>query len=480
MTVPRPHRIAGAMLAVALFAATMVASTAALAPARAEAATTQSHGYLLIAGPHLQLGRGHEWMGSYSINGAPPGYCIDYGKSTPAASGNADVRSVPGWTAEKAQRISYVLSKWGTTSSNTQAAAVNASVSRLIGNPVFVSDWRASYAPQLNRRDRNVVPLSDRMLAESASLRGPYKVSVAMTHGASVGGTATARVVVRSAANKPVAGTPISLRLGNALPARALPRTTGRDGTATVLVVPSRPGAVSVTATATALVQTGVVRLSIATSTRVQRIATSAAATVRAAGATSFRTSFPVQKLTAAMACTGDCAGAPPVNVSATNASARNKLQVFVVVNGRTVPGKVLTLAPGRGGRFAVVVHDGDKVSLAYRWQSGTGWTGFLNYGSAIVIDCPPAAQVSFTVDCPCDGHITSTLKDVNATRYAHVFTVRIPGKPDRTATVAAHATGTIPGITWTRGQTVRIWNQNQLNGKNFGARVAVTTVNFG
>ena len=61
---PGPRRLVGALLAVALTAAAAVAATAAIAPGTAAAATSQSHGYLLAAGPHLAKGRGHEWMGS--------------------------------------------------------------------------------------------------------------------------------------------------------------------------------------------------------------------------------------------------------------------------------------------------------------------------------------------------------------------------------------------------------------------------------
>ena len=244
--------------------------------------------------------------------------------------------------------------------------------------------------------------------------------------------------------------------------------------------MPSAPGAVSVSATVTALTQTGVIRLSRAASANVQRVASSAASTVSAAGSGNFRAAYPAQALKAAMVCTNDCLGAPPIKVSATNSSARNKLQVFVVVDGRTVPGKVLTLAPGKAGTFSVVVKDGNKVSLAYRWQKGTGWTGFIGYGTPVVVECPPAADVDFTVDCPCDGEIDSTIRDTNNSRYTHVITIEAPGKATRTLTVPSKKTGSLSKVTWKRGSTVTIWNQNTLNGKNVGARVKVTTINFG
>lgn len=480
MFLPAPRRLAGALVAVTLTAAAAVTGVAVVAPTTAEAATTQARGYLLVAGPNLQKGRGHEWMGSYSIDGRPPGYCIDYGKATPRATGWDDVRTVPGWTAVKAQRISYVLSKWGNTNVNTTAAAVNATVNLLIGNASFTADWRSSYSKQLAKKDPAVNPLVARMLAESNTLRGPYKVSVAVARSAAVGGTAQARITVTSAAGKPIAGAPVTIRLRNALPASALPRRTAANGTAIADLVPSAPGAVTVTATATVLTQTGVIRLSRAASVAVQRLASSAASTVSASGAGTFRAGYPAQTLKADMVCTQDCLGAPPIKVTATNASARNKIQVFLIVDGKTVPGKVLTLAPGKAGAMSVVVHDGNKVSLAYRWQNGGGWTGFIAYGSAVVVECPPAADVDFTVDCPCDGEIDATINDHNTTRYTHVITITTAGRTDRVLTVPAKSDGSLSKVTWKRGATATIWNQNQLAGKNVGAKVKVTTINFG
>ena len=479
MSLPRPRRLVGALAAVALTSATLVTSTAVLTPGTAAAATTQAKGYTLTAGPHLSKGRGHEWMGSYSVDGSPQGYCIDYGKSTPAVRVWSDVRAVAGLPTDRALRISYVLSKWGNPRTNTQAAATNATINILIGNALFDSDWRTSYVPQLNRLDKAVVPLVAKMVAESAALRGPYTMKGVVTKTAAVGAAAQIRFTVLSAAKKPLAGLPISIKLGNALPARTMPRTTAANGTATVDLVPSGPGTVSAAASG-ALFQTGVLRLSTPTAPRVQRLVSAATTTVAARATVSFTSAFPAQKLTAAMACSGDCAGAPPINVSATNSSASNKLQVFVVVDGKTVPGKVLTLAPGKAGKFSVTVKDGNKVSLAYRWQSGKAWTRFIAYGTAVVVDCPPAAQVDFTVDCPCDGAITATVRDKNTSRYTHLITVEVPGKAARTVSVAPGATASVTGVTWTRGQTVTVWNQNQLAGADHGARLKVTTINFG
>jgi hypothetical protein len=479
MSLPRPRRLVGALLAVALTSAAAVTTTAILAPGTAAAATTQAHGYLLTAGPHLARGRGHEWMGSYSVDGSAPGYCIDYGKTTPAVRTWDNVRAVPGLSADRTLRISYVLSRWGSTVTNTGGAAVNATVNLLLGNAAFAADWKSSYAPQLTKRDRAVVPLVNRMVAESAALRGPYTMTGKVTRIANVGGTGQIQFTVLSAARKPIAGLPLTIRLGNALPARGLPRVTAANGTATVDLVPSAPGAVTATATG-GLIQTGALRLSTPTAAPVQRLVSAAATRTPARASAAFRSTFPAQALKAAMSCTGNCAGTPPINVSATNASARNTLQVFVVVDGRTAPGKVLTLAPGKAGKFAVTVKDGNKVSLAYRWQTAAGWTRFIAYGSAIVVDCPPAAKVDFTVDCPCAGGVTATVRDTNVSRYQHVITVEVPGKAARSVTVAPGATGSLTGVTWTRGQTVVVWNQNMLGGAAHGARVKVTSLTVG
>lgn len=94
-----------------------------------------------------------------------------------------------------------------------------------------------------------MVPLVNRMVAESAALRGPYTMAGKVTRIANVGGTGQIRFTVLAAARKPIAGLPLTITLGNALPARALPRATAANGTATVDLVPSAPGAVTATAT---------------------------------------------------------------------------------------------------------------------------------------------------------------------------------------------------------------------------------------
>lgn len=479
MSLLAPRRLLGAMAAATLLATTLVAGVAAVAPTTADAAGTSQHrGYLLKAGPNL--GRGTEWMGAYGVDGRPPSYCIDYGKATPRAIAWTDVRSMPGWSATTTARISYVLSRYGTTNSNTQAAAVNAAVNLLIGDKRFAADWKSSYAPQLAKKDRNVAPLASRMLAESANLRGPYKVGVKVLKTAVVGGVAQARVTVTSATGRALGNVPLQIKLGNAMPATALPRRTAANGQAIVQYVPSAPGAVTLTAVATGLIQSGVLRVSTAASSALQRVATSATARVSSSAKSAFTARYPNQALKASMVCTQDCFGAPPIDVTATNSSARNKLQVFLVVDGKVVPGKVLTLGPGKAGKLRVVVKDGNKVALAYRWQQGRGWSRFLAYGATTVVDCPPAPDVSFTVDCPCDGKIDATLRDDNTTRYTHVLTIEIPGQATRTLTVPAKSAGSLPKITWPRGTTVTIWNQNQLAGKNVLGKVKVTTVNFG
>ena len=62
----------------------------------------------------------------------------------------------------------------------------------------FAADWKSSYAPQLAKRDPAVVPLVNRMVAESAALRGPYTMTGKVTRIANVGGTGQIRFTVLS------------------------------------------------------------------------------------------------------------------------------------------------------------------------------------------------------------------------------------------------------------------------------------------
>lgn len=108
------------------------------------------------------------------------------------------------------------------------------------------------------------------------------------------------------------------------------------------------------------------------------------------------------------------------------------------------------------------------------------GRARFVGYGTPDVVVCPPAADVDFTIDCPCDGEIEATINDNNTSRYTHVLAIEAPGMATRTLTVPARTKGSRSKVTWKRGGTVTIWNQNRLAGKNVSARVKVTTINFG
>lgn len=448
-------------------------------PEKASAATTKVAGYQLKAGP--KLGRGTEWMGSYALDGHAPGYCIDYGKQTPHAVNWRDVRSLPRMTGDRFARMSYLLSRYGNTRSNTQAAALNAALNLLVGNAGFASDWKNSYVGQLNARDRGVVPLANRMISESAANRGPYRVSVRITKAAAVGGTGTAAVTVTSAARKAMADMPLRITLRNAKAARKLPVSTGRSGSVGVSFVPAGAGAVTVGATVSNLVQFSLIRLSTPTGPAVQRLASAAAPRTSAAAQATYGAAYPVQNLAMSMACTTDCYGRPPITVTGTNSSTRDRLQVFLTVAGKPLGGaNVLTLAPGRSGKVTIVVKDGDRIGLVYRWQRGSGWTGMSAYGKPLTVNCPPAALVDFVVDCPCDGLIVASVRDRNTTRYQHAIAVQVGGKTIGSMTVAAGRTGTLSGLKWARGATATVYNQNYLNGRKVGGLIRVTTLNFG
>lgn len=476
MSLPSPRRLIGALAAVTLAATTLVVTTAAVTPGAAEAATTRGYGYNLKAGP--KLGRGEEWMGSWILAGHPAGYCVDYGKTTPAAISWGDYKSVSGWSTEQTARISYITNKWANTSSARQAAAVNAAVNITVGNANFLYDWKNSYVPQLAKIDANVAPLATKMINEAAAYRGPYKIGATVAKAAPVGGTAQVRLKVESARNTPLAA-PLTVSLGNAMAAKKFPVRFASNGLADLQVVPSAPGKVNVKGTASDLIKSDAVRLSTPTSPAVQRLVSAGTNTrVVAAAVGSFTAAYPTQNMKLSMACTNDCLGAPPVKVTATNSSARNNLQVFLLIGGKEIATH-LTLGPGKSSQFTATVHDGDKIQLAYRWAENGGWTRFIAYGAVSIVDCPPLAHVRVTVDCPCAGELVATVNDINTSRYTHLLTIVAAGKPNRTLSVAAGATKALGNITWARGGKLTIYNQNQLSGKNVGARYVVTTITF-
>ena len=325
------------------------------------------------------------------------------------------------------------------------------------------------------------MPLVNRMVAESAAYRGPYKVSVRITKTATVGGTGGAAVTVTSAGGKAMANMPLKVTFRNARASGKLPTSTGRTGTAAVAFVPAAPGPVVVGGTVSDLVQSSLIRLSPPTGPDVQRLASAATSRTTAAGQGTYGATYPAQKLALAMVCTTDCLGTPPITVTGTNSSTRDKLQVFLTVGGKPVGGStVLTLAPGKSGKVTVVVKDGDRIGLVYRWQRGSGWSGMTAYGKSIVVDCPPAADVDFTIDCPCDGMIEASVRDKNTSRYRHVISVLVDGKTIGSVSVDSRKTVTLSGLKWKRGATATIYNQNYLGERKVGGPMKVTTVNFG
>jgi hypothetical protein len=464
------------VLALALVMFTALAA----APQRADAVVvSRNHGYMLASGPKSGLGAVGEWMGSYSLGSRGPAYCIDYGKATPSTYVWRSTSSITGLSTQRFRRVGYVLNKYGSTRSNRQAAAVNAAVNLIVGNRNFASDWRTSYIPQLNRTDRAVVPLVRRFLREAATISGPYTTRVRFTKRALVGEHAHATVTVRSAAGRAMAGAPIEVRLRNAVPGRALPRVTGRTGSAAIDIVPIAPGEVAVRVIATNLPVSSKVGLNVPPSNAFQRLAGVITATTTSAGRAAFGSAFPsVERPAVDTNCPVDCDGAPPLTVRTTNPSTTSRLRITPVVDGVPLASKVLDLAPRATRSVTFIVRDGQKVSFTYSWGYRGVWTAPAPLGRTTTVLCPPKAHVAILVDCPCEGPVRATVTDLNTSRYLHQVVAAVVGGATRSTSVAANTTGTLAGVTWPRGGTLVVWVQNYLDGAKVGPLTKVLTVN--
>ena len=128
--------------------------------------------------------------GAYMLDGHEM-YCQTYG---------AQLGDGPTHAGTKDAQVTYIVDKWGTTTSAVQAADVYLATNSLAGSAAFNSDY-AGYLNQLPDRGARVKA----MLAEATRLAGPWKVTVTAPK-AVPGMMVLASVTVTSASGAPVPG----------------------------------------------------------------------------------------------------------------------------------------------------------------------------------------------------------------------------------------------------------------------------------
>jgi len=251
--------------AIVFATATALGAGLFLAPA-AHAADRWGPGFLI---PDSQGTPGTSHIGAYGPPGAAiPGlvglaYCADPDLVGPDGSGGYSAPVIAtNWTskltgatvpAENVARTAYILSTHGQTSSDAQAAAVDAASYSLLnpGTPYALPDG----ARALQRLDYpNVSPsaklFANQYLEEATEYAGPYTLEVHPAAGATIGQKSAVSLDVVSASGHRLPDVAVTVTAGTSAPATV---TTGADGTATTDITPTAAGTLDLTATAAAL-----------------------------------------------------------------------------------------------------------------------------------------------------------------------------------------------------------------------------------
>ncbi|WP_217231349.1 MSCRAMM family protein [Streptomyces anulatus] len=248
---------------VVLGTAVALGASILLAP-HASAADKWGPGYLI---PDSAGHAGASHIGAYKIDGVDGvAYCGDPELAGPdAAGGYGAAQPVTSWTSkatgktaspESLARAAYVLSKYGQTASDEQAAAVDAAVyTYLEAGSTYALPGGERALERLGYA--NVPPAVKKSatgyLNEAAMFAGPYKVNIKPIDGPLKPGVkASVTLDVTSASGHKLPGVKLDLDVSGAA-AGAGSVTTNADGVATATVLPAKDGTVDFKASAKSL-----------------------------------------------------------------------------------------------------------------------------------------------------------------------------------------------------------------------------------
>ncbi|MGW7007562.1 MSCRAMM family protein [Streptomyces sp. NPDC054933] len=248
-----------------LVAASAVALGASvlLAPS-ASAADLQGPGYLI---PDSAGHTGASHIGAYGT--VVPGalaYCTDPNLRGPqAAGGYGAVRTYTSWTSQatgkaatpsEVSQAAYILSKYGQTASDAQAAAVDADVYSLLnaGSSYALpagarAVQRLSY-PQVSPQAKADAAA---YLTEAARYAGPYKVSLRPLSALKPGVNTVVQIAVTSAAGYKVPGVQLNVKAVDGAKVYSGTEPTNAEGIAYAHVTAAKGDHVTLTAQATDL-----------------------------------------------------------------------------------------------------------------------------------------------------------------------------------------------------------------------------------
>jgi len=221
---------------------------------RADALPARAPGFAI---PYADGSPG-SWIGSYSVDGVLA-YCLDPTRrgSTTAAAG-APSRVVRSWRdltghsvpTRDLQRVAWIASTAGATTSRVQAAAVDTALYALLGRGAYA--WGASRSEARMRSTGHFREIRDeaaRLLGRSARLAGAARLRLSVPAQAYAGGPVTVTARVTNEYDVPLPGVVVrtDYPLDDAGPVSGV---TGRDGRVRWTFTPTRVGSAQLTATA--------------------------------------------------------------------------------------------------------------------------------------------------------------------------------------------------------------------------------------
>ena len=210
----------------------------------------------LLTDPYQGASRAY-WAGAYRSVAGQRSYCIDdyydypdprYGYRTSEAAGwAARPGSNSGANGRTAQRIAWIVNRYGNSTSPAVDAEVSMAINLLMGSVPFNRSYYGYFRPQLAAIDAGIVPAIDRMLTDSARWAGPYRAEVRMGPAPVLGGQGRFTVLIRSAAGFSVPWSNFVLQPGPGIrllgPMRG---TTGHTGVVTYHFQARRAGVLAV------------------------------------------------------------------------------------------------------------------------------------------------------------------------------------------------------------------------------------------
>ncbi|MEU1827153.1 SpaA isopeptide-forming pilin-related protein [Streptomyces abikoensis] len=247
-----------------VLATTVLVGAGALAAPGAVAADKWGPGYLIL---DAQGKPNMSHLGAYGAPGAPAHgitgrvYCADPELLGPEAGGQyGKISEVTTWASkatgkqvskESVTRAAYVLSKYGDTASDVQAAAVDAALYSFLeegSTYALPNGKRALQRVSYPNVPKDVKVKAEGFIAEAGKLAGPYKLNVHAPAALKPGEKTTVALDVTSAAGEKVPGVTIDVNGTGAAGAGSV--TTNDQGVATTTITPSRAGDVELKAVA--------------------------------------------------------------------------------------------------------------------------------------------------------------------------------------------------------------------------------------